>query len=75
MTGLQPSDFVVSEDGIAQNIATFEEGNEGPQNVAGAALHDPRCPKSPAGFAQPIAKMVRARRHPIGIPWRGSRPR
>ena len=34
VTGLHPSDFVISEDGIAQNVATFEEGNEGPQVVA-----------------------------------------
>jgi Ca-activated chloride channel family protein len=34
VTGLHPSDFVISEDGIPQNVATFEEGNEGPQNVA-----------------------------------------
>ncbi len=33
VTGLQPSDFVISEDGISQNVATFEEGNEGPQNL------------------------------------------
>ena len=34
VTGLNPSDFVVSEDGIGQSVATFEEGNEGPQNVS-----------------------------------------
>jgi len=27
VTGLRPSDFVISEDGIPENIATFEEGN------------------------------------------------
>jgi Ca-activated chloride channel family protein len=27
VTNLRPSDFAVSEDGIAENIATFEEGN------------------------------------------------
>jgi Ca-activated chloride channel homolog len=36
VTGLHPADFVISEDGIPQNLATFEEGNEGPQNLAGA---------------------------------------
>src|SRR5271156_1124772 len=28
VTGLRPEDFVVAEDGIAENIATFGEGNE-----------------------------------------------
>src|SRR5258708_35352926 len=27
VTGLHPSDFVIAEDGIAENIAPFEEGN------------------------------------------------
>ena len=27
VTGLHPSDFVITEDGIPENIATFEEGN------------------------------------------------
>jgi Ca-activated chloride channel family protein len=27
VTGLDPSDFVITEDGIPENIATFEEGN------------------------------------------------
>ena len=36
VTGLHPSDFVISEDGVPQNVATFEEGNEGPQNVTDA---------------------------------------
>jgi Ca-activated chloride channel family protein len=27
VTGLRPSDFVITEDGIAENIANFEEGN------------------------------------------------
>jgi len=33
VTTLRPSDFDISEDGIPQKVATFEEGNEGPQNV------------------------------------------
>src|ERR1700726_4347516 len=37
VTGLRPSDFVISEDGISQSVATFEEGNEGPQIIADAA--------------------------------------
>src|SRR6202047_4744342 len=37
VTGLHPSDFMISEDGISQTVATFEEGNEGPQNLADAS--------------------------------------
>jgi Ca-activated chloride channel family protein len=33
VTSLHPSDFLISEDGIPQTVATFEEGNEGPQNL------------------------------------------
>src|ERR1019366_37937 len=36
VTGLHPSDFVISEDGVSQSIATFEEGNEGLQAVSTA---------------------------------------
>ena len=35
VTNLHPSDFIVSEDGIPQTVATFEEGNEGQQNLTG----------------------------------------
>src|ERR1700730_725433 len=37
VTGMHPSDFLISEDGISQTVATFEEGNEGPQNLADAS--------------------------------------
>jgi Ca-activated chloride channel family protein len=37
VTTLRPSDFELTEDGIPQKVATFEEGNEGPQNVLSAA--------------------------------------
>jgi Ca-activated chloride channel family protein len=36
VSGLRPSDFIVTEDGIPEKMATFEEGNEGPQRVADA---------------------------------------
>jgi Ca-activated chloride channel homolog len=36
VTGLKPSDFVISEDGITEKLATFEEGN-GPTQRLGAA--------------------------------------
>jgi VWFA-related protein len=47
VTTLRPSDFDISEDGIPQKVATFEEGNEGPQNLLEAA-QDPSHPKDPA---------------------------
>jgi Ca-activated chloride channel family protein len=37
VTNLRPSDFDISEDTIPQKLATFEEGNEGPQNLLEAA--------------------------------------
>src|ERR1700676_45010 len=37
VTTLRPSDFEITEDAIPQKVATFEEGNEGPQNVLEAA--------------------------------------
>lgn len=37
VTGLRPSDFILSEDGIGQTVATFEEGNEVPQYLHGEA--------------------------------------
>ncbi len=37
ITGLKPSDFVVSEDGIQQKIATFGEGNQSPRGVTEVA--------------------------------------
>jgi len=33
VTGLRPSDFVVTEDGITQKVATFGEGNEATRRV------------------------------------------
>src|SRR5579864_8988363 len=55
VTGLHPSDFVISEDGIPQSVATFEEGNEGPQNV-GDASQDKGAPKPAAAPEAPQAR-------------------
>jgi VWFA-related protein len=38
VTGLKPSDFVISEDGISEKLATFEEGNGPTVRLSGAAL-------------------------------------
>src|SRR5579872_6066783 len=37
VTTLRPSDFEITEDGIPQKVATFEEGNEAQQKVLDAA--------------------------------------
>jgi VWFA-related protein len=37
VTGLKPSDFVLTEDGIRQKIATFGEGNQAPQALTDIA--------------------------------------
>src|SRR5579871_302651 len=37
VTGLKPSDFVISEDGITEKLATFEEGNGPTVRLQGAA--------------------------------------
>jgi len=55
VTGLHPSDFVISEDGIPQSVATFEEGNEGPQTV-GDASQDKGAPKPAAAPEAPQAR-------------------
>jgi Ca-activated chloride channel homolog len=36
VTGLNPQDFVIAEDGIAENIATFGEGNESARALSSA---------------------------------------
>ena len=38
VTGLKPTDFVISEDGINEKLATFEEGNGPTVRLQGAAL-------------------------------------
>jgi Ca-activated chloride channel homolog len=48
VTTLRPSDFDISEDDIPQKVATFEEGNEGPQNLLEAA-QDPSTTKDSGG--------------------------
>jgi Ca-activated chloride channel family protein len=40
VTGLKPSDFEVTEDGIQQKVATFGEGNEATRRVTAAAAQD-----------------------------------
>ncbi|SRR5579859_2792463 len=57
LTGLRPSNFVVSEDGIAEKIATFAEGNE-PQVMAdvaqGSENRNPGSEGTPGSVASSI---------------------
>lgn len=63
VTGLQPKDFAVSEDGIAERIATFGEGNEPTrpllQVAQDDALHgshqDGGAQNQPESFASAVA--------------------
>lgn len=48
VTGLKPTDFVISEDGINEKLATFEEGNGPTMRLQGAAP----AAKPAAGDAQ-----------------------
>ena len=41
VTGLRPQDFVISEDGIQQKLATFAEGNEATRRLVNLAENDP----------------------------------
>jgi Ca-activated chloride channel family protein len=55
---LHPSDFEITEDTIPQKLATFEEGNEGPQNLLDASqgANRPNDPEGdPAGDHRRIA--------------------
>jgi Ca-activated chloride channel family protein len=49
VTGLKPSDFVISEDGITEKLATFEEGNGPTKRLLDIA------PEEPAPAAQTSA--------------------
>jgi Ca-activated chloride channel family protein len=50
VTNLSPSDFVISEDGIPQTLATFEQGYGGPRNVVKNAQEHSK-PARPPGSA------------------------
>src|ERR1700688_2996824 len=55
VTTLRPSDFEITEDGIPQKVATFEEGNEGPQKILNAAQDSSpsNSPNEPASGSSP----------------------
>jgi Ca-activated chloride channel family protein len=49
VTNLQPSDFDISEDTLPQKVASFEEGNESPQNLLPADQDPKRAAVPPVG--------------------------
>jgi Ca-activated chloride channel homolog len=55
VTGLNPSDFVITEDGIPQKIATFEAGGAGPRLIA----------ENSAGNANPVRPSSAADAPPV----------
>ena len=59
VTNLHPSDFDISEDGIGQKLASFEEGNESPQNLMQAAADPkPSTPTVGEGFRSDSPKVI-----------------
>ena len=53
VTGLQPGDFTVLEDGIPQKLATFAEGNEATRRLAGGASPNPDAKSANAETEHP----------------------
>src|ERR1700690_1269704 len=53
ITGLRPSDFAIVEDGIAQKLATFGEGNEPAYRVADTTPADGKTSGQAAGQQHP----------------------
>src|ERR1700694_3580423 len=61
VTGLRPSDFVVTEDGIPQKVATFGEGNEATRrvtrNAPGEDKLEGRSPGGSSSFADSSSEL------------------
>jgi Ca-activated chloride channel family protein len=53
ITHLRPSDFAITEDGIPQKIATFEEGNEAPRTLLEIAQGDVKSKPDSAKVSGP----------------------
>ena len=63
VTGLRPWDFEISEDGIAQKVATFGEGNETPRHLADFE-QGKSSPQLVQSYAAKIGKRVRDKNSP-----------
>ena len=53
ITGLQPQDFVITEDGISENIALFGEGDESVRSLLSATPSGANPPDSPSDPQNP----------------------
>lgn len=67
VTGLRPEDFTITEDKIAQKIATFEEGSEPARDVTSPASSDAKSETAPlpTGDPLPAASMSQAHVSPF----------
>jgi VWFA-related protein len=55
VTGLRPSDFAVAEDGIAQSMAMFAEGDNAPRRLSEVAANEATEAKVAAGATSTMA--------------------
>jgi Ca-activated chloride channel homolog len=55
ITGLHPEDFVITEDGINEKLATFAEGDAPARSVVASEGDDGEMANAPAGFSSLIA--------------------
>src|SRR5690242_5350008 len=53
VTGLKPTDFVITEDGIAEKLAFFGEGNGPTRSVIDVAQEDPSKPANASYVPRP----------------------
>jgi len=65
VTGLRPQDFVIAEDGIPEDIATYGEGNESARALLsatspGPTASAPKSPDAPAGQEEDSGARVSA---------------
>jgi VWFA-related protein len=54
VTGLHPGDFTILEDGIAQKVATFAEGNEPTRKLEAVAKSDEHSTNENGGSSSPV---------------------
>src|SRR5579884_655150 len=59
VTGLRPWDFAITEDGIAQKVATFGEGNEAPRRLADFDPQEPSKPEVVPSYTAKIGNKLR----------------